>query len=184
MCIAAESLINPVLGAVINSASTGFTAQAQSTAGANQKALADTQAAQLVYTGSVAQSDALVQAQLIRKQAGRDIGTANTVAAASGVVVDEGSSSEVDRHIYQGSEHDAYTAILNGDRQAQNLNAQAAYTRQGGANAEAAGNQQAAGTVLQGAANYFKTTGWKTSTVTPAVDPVSDLIYSTPATGK
>lgn len=161
-------MCNPVAlqagSAAFSVASQGSAVQASN---AREVQLADQQAGQYEYSAKVSRVDALDKAQLIRKQTTRDIGSANTAAAASGVVVGEGSADEVNRQIYQNSEHDAYTAILSGERKARNLELNAAYTR---ANAVASRKSATAGqigTVLSAASSIAKSSGWKTS---PAPD--------------
>lgn len=110
------------------------------------------------YAASVALKDAQTQAQMIRRAGARAVGRADVNAAASGIVVGEGSSGEVDKQIYTDSEHDAYTALLNGSRRARGLQVDAVASRAGGRSAEYASDASAVGTALS--AGYKADRAW------------------------
>lgn len=78
------------------------------------------------------QDAARQHAQRIRRAAQAERGAARAQLAASGVKVDEGSALEIDRQILKTSEEDAFMALLNGDRAAQQLRSRAAMSRMGG----------------------------------------------------
>jgi inosine-uridine nucleoside N-ribohydrolase len=115
------------------------------------KAQGEAVAGQLEYQGTVEQNNAMQQAQMIRRAQRNAVGQADTAAAASGIVVGQGSAGEVDRQIYEDSEHDAYQAILSGNRRQRQLDLQAVSARTGGNIAAANANAQAVSTVMGGA---------------------------------
>ena len=133
------------------------------------------QGQQLDYQGKVEHENALQTATLIRRQGRYAVGSADVAAAASGVKVGEGSAGEADRQIYQDTEHDAYQAILNGDRRARGLNVQAVGARASGDIANTNAQLGAVGTVLSSGYKVFS--GWRTQTQAPA--PV-ETRYPTP----
>lgn len=142
--------------------SAGMSALGSIAGGNAQNAAAKAQASQQEYQGRVAQDDALAQAQVIRKNAREVRASATAGFAGAGVKVGEGSAQEVDRQIATDSEHDAYMSILNGDRRARGLQADAAMTRSAGKNAQTAGYVGAIGTAL-GAGYKATLPGWKTA---------------------
>lgn len=148
---------------MVMAASTTVSVLGQVQAGRAAHQQADMQADQIAYQGRVTRDDALAQAQMIRKQQRFAIGSADTAAAASGIKVGEGSAGEVDRSIYNDSEHDAYMAILNGDRRARGLDTEAALTRQAGANASRQAGMGALGTVLSSGYQSMIGSGWRTA---------------------
>jgi len=142
---------------------TSVTALGQYQQGQAAKAQANYQAGQQDYQAKVEQDDALATAEMIRKAGRRQVGEANAAFAASGVKVGEGSAGEVDREIYQGSEHDAFMSILTGDRRARGLREEADLTRAAGKNAARAGVINAFGTVLGGGYSALRNSGWRTA---------------------
>lgn len=170
----------------IMAAGTLISAFGQYQSGQAAKAQGNLQADQLEYTGQVERDNALKQAQMIRTAQRKAIGRADAAAAASGIVVGEGSAGEIDREIYQESEHDAYQAILAGNRRARGMSVQAAGARAGGAIAEANAAMQAGGTVLSGGYSMLRGSGWRTGgqpgfSGTQAPAPVEDRsLYNYP----
>ena len=144
-------MCNPI---ALMAGSAGMSVMGSIQQGEASKQMADAQAQQMDYSARVARDDALAQAQLIRKQQRFAVASADVAAAGSGVVVGEGSAGEADRQIYQDSEHDAFMAILNGDRRARGQEIEASLTRTAGANAEK-------NALLQGLSTGM-TAGWKT----------------------
>lgn len=65
------------------------------------------------------------QARLIRRAGARVLGTQRADYAASGVQVGQGSAEQVERETITDSTHDAFQAILQGQRQALALRTQA-----------------------------------------------------------
>lgn len=126
------------------------------------KAQGNLQAGQLNYQGSVEQQNAMQQAEMIRRQQRYAVGRSDVAAAGSGIVVGEGSAGEADRQIYQDSEHDAYQAILSGNRKARSLSLQASGARAAGDMAATNADEQAFGTVLGGAYQGLRGSGWRT----------------------
>lgn len=139
------------------------TAFGQIQAGQAAKTRAGLEGQQLDYQGGVERDTGMEHARLIRRQQRTAIGSADAAAAASGVVVGQGSAGEVDRQIYQDTEHDAYQAILAGDRKQRSLQVQAVGGRAAGDMAAANGITAAAGTVLAGAYQGLRGSGWKSS---------------------
>jgi hypothetical protein len=115
---------------------------------------------------------ALETAAIIRKAGRRQRGQATAAYAASGARVGEGSAAEVDREIVQGVEHDAFTAILEGDRRAMGLELDAKLRQIAGKAERRAGMINAVGTVLGGYAKFMDANGWKTPV--PNRAPVED----------
>lgn len=135
--------------AIFMAAAAGVKVMGQIQQGRDAKDLANAQAAQDDLAGATARSDALAQAQMIRKAQTTAVGASDAAAAAAGIRVGVGSAAEDDRTILQNSEHDAHMAILNGERKSDSYAVQAALTRQGGANANRNAQAGAVGTVLQ-----------------------------------
>lgn len=152
-------MCNPLM---FMAASAAVSVLGQMKQGQAAKQQADAQASQIEYQGRVTRDDALAQAQMIHKQQRFAVGAADVGAAGSGVQVGQGSSAEAERDIYQNSEHDAYMAILNGDRRARGLDTEAAYTRQAGQDARTNSYFQAAGTVLGSGYSALRGAGWRT----------------------
>lgn len=145
----------------IMAAGTAITAFGQYESGQAAKSQGQMQGKMLEYQGTVERANALQQAALIRRAQGYAIGRADTAAAASGVVVGQGSAGEVDRQIYTDSERDAYQAILGGERRASGLHVSAVGAESAGDVAAANADAQAAGTVLQGGYQMLRGSGWR-----------------------
>lgn len=124
------------------------------------------QGQQLDYQAKVERDNALQTAMLIRRQGKYAVGAADVAAAGSGVVVGQGSAGEADRQIYQDTEHDAYQAILSGDRRGRGLEVQAVGARAQGDIAKSNSVMSAAGTVMS--SGYQAFSGWRTQTQAPA----------------
>jgi hypothetical protein len=88
---------------------------------ANVKQTAD----QELYDADAAEKQGQNQAALIRRAGKRVLGQQRAGYAASGVQVGEGSAGEVERETVVDTEHDAFQAILSGQRQALALRTQA-----------------------------------------------------------
>lgn len=145
----------------ITAAGTALKAFGQYESGQAQQMQSRMQAQQLEYQGTVERQNALQQAALIRRAQGYAIGRADTAAAASGVVVGQGSSAEVDRQIYADSERDAYQAILTGDRRARGLHVAAVGDVAAGDVAATNADLNATGTVLSGGYQMLRGSGWR-----------------------
>lgn len=148
---------------IMMAASTGMSVLSQVQAGQTAKAQANMQADQQDYAASVEQSNALKTADLIRRAGRRQVGAANAGYAGAGVKVGEGSSLEAERYIDQNVQHDAFQALLDGDRRARGLQTDAKLMRINGQQQEAAGYMNAFGTALGGAAQGMKASGWRTA---------------------
>ena len=147
----------------ISIGASAVTAFSQIQAGQAAKTRGGLEGQQLDYQGGVEHDNGIEHARLIRRQQRQVIGSADAAAAASGIVVGQGSAGEVDRQIYQDTEHDAYQAILAGDRKQRSLQVQAVGGRAAGDVAAANGITAAAGTVLGGAYQGLRGTGWKST---------------------
>lgn len=129
---------------------------------AKQQQEAANEQAKLTIDQAAAEADARkAQAQNIRKLAKAQRGEAKTSLAASGVKLGSGTALEVDKAIIQGSEEDALSAILSGNRITDTANREAQSLIKAGNNARSNANMQSAATVLQSAGSIAS--GWKTS---------------------
>lgn len=129
------------------------------------------QAAQANYQADQARADAQaekgaaqVQAEKIRKAGRQQQAQARTSLAASGVDVNEGTSTIINQSIGANAEEDALTAILNGTNRANRLNAQADAYDISGSNAKTSSYINATSSVL--ASGYKIASGWKTAAQT------------------
>lgn len=111
------------------------------------------------YRANVALQDAQDRAQLIRRAGSRAVGSADVATAASGIQVGTGSAGDVDREIYQQSEHDAYTALLTGSRQARAAEMDAFSQRVAGQVASKQAKAQMVATVLSSGVSAYKAWG-------------------------
>lgn len=147
----------------VTAAGTLLTAFGQYQQGQAAKAQGGLQASALQYQATVDIEQGKQQAALIRRAQRYAVGRADTAAAASGVVVDSGSAGEVDRTIINDSEHDAYQAILSGNRRARGAQVQGAGALAAGDAAASNADFAAAGTVLQGGYSMLKQSGWRSA---------------------
>lgn len=129
------------------------------------------QAAQMNYQADQARADAQaekgaaqVQAEKIRKAGRQQQAQARASLAASGVDVNEGTSTIINQSIGANAEEDALTAILNGTNRANRLNAQADAYDISAKNIKTASKVEAASSVL--ASGYKIASGWKTAAQT------------------
>lgn len=117
---------------------------------------ANDDAARLDYQAQIEQANALNHAQLIRRQGVSDRARSVAGAAASGVVVGQGSAGDAERQVMQDAEADAYMAILNGDNAAKGLRADAESRRRAGRDAKRASQIGAFSTLLSRGAQGLK----------------------------
>jgi hypothetical protein len=127
------------------------------------KGQAELKAGQMEYLSQVEQDNALKTAEIIRRAGRRQVGQANAAYAASGVVVGEGSAGETEAQIRQDVEHDAFQALLEGNRRGRGLQVGASMSRADGAAQAAAGYVNAAGTALGGVYQGMRANGWRTA---------------------
>lgn len=80
---------------------------------------------QLNYNADQAEAQGEKNAALIRRAGQRVLGSQRAGYAASGVQIGEGSAGEVERETTTNIEHDAFQAILQGQRQALAMRTQA-----------------------------------------------------------
>jgi hypothetical protein len=169
---------------VATAVTTGFNAFTQIQAGKFAQGQANLQASQEDYQATVERENALATARIIRRAGERQAGQANAGYAASGVVVGQGSAGDVERQITEGYEHDAYQAILEGNRRARGLETDAELTRIQGRMQRTAGYVNAVGTVLGGAYQGLRAAGWRSAgpgfAGTQAPAPVTDLSTYSP----
>jgi hypothetical protein len=83
------------------------------------------QGAQDAYDADEAEKQGQQQAALIRRAGHGVLGSQRAGYAASGVMIGEGSAGEVERETITDTEHDAFQAILSGQRQALAMRTQA-----------------------------------------------------------
>jgi hypothetical protein len=146
------------------SVATSFTnAFNQIQAGRYAEKQAELMAGQQEYLAQVEQENALKTAEIIRRAGRRQVGQANAAYAASGVVVGEGSAGEVEGHIRQDVEHDAFQALLEGNRRGRGMQVGAAMLRLDGSMRATAGYVNAAGTALGGTYQGMRANGWRTA---------------------
>ena len=120
---------------------------------------ANQQAGLMEYQAAVDQSNALYQAKQIRRQGVSDRARSVAGAAASGVVVGQGSAGDAERQVMQDAETDAYMAILSGDRAATSQRIGAEMTRRAGRNAVRASYINATSTLLSAGAKGLDLAG-------------------------
>lgn len=126
------------------------------------------QQAQLDYQARQAEADAKaereygqVQAAKIRKAGAKQLSETRASYAASGVDVNVGTPQTVNRAIMQDIEEDALNTILDSNRQAAKLEAQAQGYRAGSTNVGTATTINTGATLLSGASRVYG--NWKTS---------------------
>ena len=141
--------------------STAIAASNQIQQGKYAKAQAGLTAMQDEYQAGIEQKQALDLAKIIRNAGARQVGQANGAYAAAGVKVGEGSALETERFIEQGTEHDAYQAILEGSRRARGLQTDAQMALIEGRLREKQGYVNAANTALGRGYSNMKAGGWR-----------------------
>jgi hypothetical protein len=141
----------------------GAKAMGQYQQGQSAKATGQAQGKALDYEGQQVEQASLDQAAIIRRQGRYAVGAANTAYAASGVKVGEGSAADVTDQMQTDIEHDAYTAILNGTKRANQLRATGTMSRAQGDAAAAQANLQATATVMGAAYTGMQNSGWRTA---------------------
>lgn len=161
-------------------ASNAFNAFHQGKLGREQ---AEMQAMRLDYQAKLDRDAAMKTAEVIRRAGRKQVGAANAAYAGSGVVVGQGSAAEVEREITQDYEHDAFQALLEGDRSARGREVDARMARISGRATETAGMVNAFSTALAGGYQALKANGWRTAgpgfSGTQAKAPIVDRsIYS------
>jgi len=144
---------------------------------------ADMQADAESYQAKVEQQSALQTAGIIRRAGQRQVAQANAAYAGAGVKIGEGSAGRVEQQITQDYEHDAYQAILEGNRRARGLQVNATATRLSGDMAQTAANVNALNSVLSSGLSGLSNSGWRSKgpgfSGTQAPAPVEDRsIYS------
>lgn len=132
--------------------STAYSAYSSVQQGKQAQLNAEAQSEQTQIDADTAASAAVVQADRIRKMARIQAGEARASLAGSGVEVDAGTALNINEEIYKNAEEDAVMTILNGENQKRRGYVDASNIALGGKQARAAGNSQAIGTVLGGAA--------------------------------
>lgn len=157
MCTGVEIAL--LVGAAAGTATTLY---AQDTANNQQEANAKFAAQQAEADAKAAQGEAQVEAERIRRAAKAQRAQAVAQAAAAGVDVSSPTALKIDEEITKNSESDAYMTILNGADYAKRLNQQASADRISASSISAAGNAQAASTLLSGASTIGRYgSGWK-----------------------
>jgi len=142
---------------------TAFSAINQYQQGQVANAQAGLKGQALDYAAGVEQQSALETARLIRRAGRKQVGAANAAYAAAGVQVGEGSALETERQIGQDVEHDAFQALLDGNRRARGLHTDATMTRIGGEMQQSAATVNAVTTLASGAYQSMRSNGWRTA---------------------
>lgn len=155
MCVAAAAL--PM---ILSAVGTGVSVLGSLKQGREESAYADYQAEQAQADATAERGAAQVHAEKIRKAARLQMGEANASLAASGVDIGSGSATIINKSIRQNAEEDALTAILEGKRGGDKLDAQAEGHKITGQNAKTSSYWNAGGSLLAGGYQIAK--GWKT----------------------
>lgn len=141
----------------------GFNAFQQVQAGKMAQGQANLQASQQEYQGQVERETALNTARIIRRAGRRQVAQANAAYAGAGVKVGEGSAGLVEQEVAQNVEHDAFQALLEGNRRARGMETDAQLTRIDGSLKKTAGYVNAVGTVLASTYQGMRANGWRTA---------------------
>jgi len=160
MCVAAAAL--PM---ILSAAGTAVSVLGSIQQGRQESAYAEYQAKQTEADAVAERSAAQIHAEKIRKAARLTQGEANASLAASGVDVGSGSAALINKSIGQNAEEDALTAILEGNRKADRMDAQGEGYKITGQNAKTASYYNAGGSLLAGGYQIAK--GWKTTKKAP-----------------
>lgn len=97
-------------------AATGVSALGQIMQGQQQNDYYQAQADQAEMDAKAARSDALTQAEKIRRAGRYQVGETNAQLAASGVKLGEGTPLAIEQDINSKVQEDAFSAILSGER--------------------------------------------------------------------
>ena len=146
MCGAAAVM---AAAAIASAAASGYSQYQQ---GKSQQRWGEYQANQAQADANAERSLAQVEADRIREAARKQRGVAKASLAASGIDVNEGISTKIDKEIVAGGEHDAMLAIFGGVDAQKRGYAQASALRSQGKQAAQAG-RYGLGTSLLGAAS-------------------------------
>jgi len=114
---------------------------------------------QAEYDAAQAEKQGQTQARQIRRVGRRVVGSQRAGYAGAGVQVGEGSSGQLEGETLTDTEHDAYQAILNGQRQALSLRTQA---KLGRISARAAATSALIDPLVASGMNSGAMSGWKT----------------------
>lgn len=132
-------------------------------AGKNARGAIESQATQMDFQAAREEAAALDTAKVIRRAGRRQVAQTGAAYAGAGVKVGEGTAQLVEDEITQDVEHDAFQALLTGDRRANALRTQADLARITGKSTEQAGNVNAANSVLRSGYQSMQTSGWRTN---------------------
>lgn len=121
------------------------------------------QAAMSEWQAEQAHDEGLKQAAIIRRAGARQVSESNAAYAGAGVTVGQGSALDLERQTLQDSEHDAFQAILQSDRQARGMQMEAVNLRAQGSMAKTAGRVNAASSLMSSAASGMKSSGWRSN---------------------
>lgn len=134
--------------------------------GRMEKKAADASADQLAADAALEAGVGRVRARKTREAGEDTAGAARADYAASNVVVDSGSASDVQSDIVSSAEEDALNEILYGRRKSSSLRGQERLTRKAGKNAQAGSYLSAGATIAD---------GWSRS-ATPSVPLVNEQV--------
>jgi hypothetical protein len=139
----------------------GVSAYGQVQQGKQAEAMGDYQADQAAADASAERGAAQVEADMIRKAAGRQAAAQRAALAASGVeATGEGTALTIQEDTYQSANQDAAMGIYGAADRARRINAQGDADKISGEMQNKAAKIGAAATVLSAASNNGK--GWKT----------------------
>lgn len=139
--------------------STLLSAAGTQQAGKAEQAQLDYQARQTEADAQSEREYGVVQASKIRKAGQRQLSETRANFSASGVDVNSGTPQTVNRALMQDIEEDALNSILDSNRRAQKLEAQAQGYRAGSSNVGTATTINTGATLLQGGARALG--GWR-----------------------
>lgn len=117
------------------------------------------QSDQAEYDASQAEQQGVTQAGLIRRVGRRVVGSQRAGYAGAGVQIGEGSAEQLERETLTDTEHDAFQAILTGQRQAIAIRTQSQLAR---IHARAALTSTLIDPLVAGGMNSGGMSGWKT----------------------
>lgn len=139
------------------------TAIGQINSGRYARGEAELQAQQEDYQAKLEEDKGRQTAEIIRRAGRQLVGSQVAGYAGAGVKIGEGSALETERDTMHDVEHDAFQAILEGDRRAIGMRLDADLTRIQGRQRAEAGYVAAAGTALQTAYTANRLNGWRTA---------------------
>lgn len=124
---------------------------------------AESQALQLGFQADAEDAAALETAKVIRRAGARQVSQAKAAYAGAGVKVGEGTAQLVENEIEQNVEHDAFQALLTGQRRANSMRTQADLARISGKVSQTAAEMNGINSALAYGNQAMKASGWRTN---------------------